>query len=67
MLCLACVCHIHMYELDRKHWQCCGQRAECYLTDDVEIILGVLWVLLQEASDKPVRVKGCMSVISEIV
>ena len=37
------------------------------LTYDVEIVLGILWVMLQEAPDKPIRVLGCMSVISEIV
>ncbi len=56
-----------MFELDRKRWQCCGPCAEGSLTYDVEIVLGVLWVMLQEASDEPVRVLGCMSVIGEIV
>lgn len=37
------------------------------VTYDVEVILGVCWVLLQEASDKPVGVLSCVSVIGDIV
>ena len=37
------------------------------LTYDVEIVLGILWVMLQEPSDEAIGVLCCMSVISEVV
>lgn len=37
------------------------------LTNDVEIVLGILRVLLQESSDEPVGVLCCVSVIGDVV
>lgn len=37
------------------------------LTNDVEVMLGKVWVLLQEFADEDVGVLGCVCVIGDIV